>query len=122
MRKRLKFAVVGCGRVSGKHLAAITSGSIPAELTAVCDCVEEKARAKAEEYGVPYYVDYHEMMRRHPEIDVVDVTTPTGYHADHVVDLSRYGRHIIVEKPMALSVADCDRMIEACEKHGCRLF
>ena len=70
---RLRFGVVGCGRVSRKHLAAITSGSIPAELIAVCDCVEEKARAKAEEYGVPYYVDYHEMMRRHPEIDVLDM-------------------------------------------------
>ena len=120
--RKLNFGVVGCGRVSGKHLSALTSGAIPARLVAVCDRVGEKAQAKAAEYGVPYYTDYHEMMRRHPEIDVVDVTTPTGNHADHVVDLAQYGKHIVVEKPMALSVGDCDRMIAACEKHGCRLF
>lgn len=120
--RKLRFAMVGCGRVSGKHLSAIASGRIPAELVAVCDRVVEKARAKAEEYGVPYYADYHEMIRRHPEIDVVDVTTPTGYHADHVVDLARYGKHIVVEKPMALTVEDCERMIAACARCGCRLF
>lgn len=120
--RKLKFGLVGCGRVSGNHLAALTSGAIPSELVAVCDIVEEKARAKGEQFKVPYYTDYHEMMRRHPEIDVVDIATPTGYHAAHVIDLAQYGKHIVVEKPMALSVADCDRMIEACSEKGARLF
>ena len=120
--RKLKFGIVGCGRVSGNHVAALTSGSIPSELVAVCDVVEQKAREKAGPFNIPFYTDYHEMMRKHPEIDVVNVLTPTGYHADHVVDLARHGKHIVVEKPMSLSTADCDRMIEACGEHGCRLF
>lgn len=120
--RKLRFGVVGCGRVSGNHLAALASGKIPGELVAVCDIVEEKAKAKSEAHKVPYYTDYHEMVKRHPEMDVVDIMTPTGYHADHVVDLARHGKHIIVEKPMALSVVDCDRMIKACDDAGCRLF
>ena len=120
--RKLKFGVVGCGRVSGNHLAALTTGNIPSELVAVCDLVEKKAREKGEQYKVPFYTDYHEMMRKHPEVDVINILTPTGYHADHVVDLARHGKHIVVEKPMALSVADCDRMIEACSTNGGRLF
>ena len=118
----LKFGVVGCGRVSKNHLQALTSGRIPSQLVAVTDVDEAKAKAKGTEYKVPYYTDYHEMMRQHPEIDVINIMTPTGYHARHVIDLARYGKHIIVEKPMALRVEDCDAMIAACQQHGGRLF
>jgi UDP-N-acetyl-2-amino-2-deoxyglucuronate dehydrogenase len=121
-QRKLKFAVVGCGRISERHLQAIVSDYIDAELVAVADKIEERARSKSEKYGVPYYLDYHSMMARHPEIDVIDILTPTGYHAEHVIDLAQYGRHIIVEKPMALKVEDCDAMIAACQKQGCRLF
>jgi predicted dehydrogenase len=62
------------------------------------------------------------MLRRHPETDVISVLTPTGYHARHVVDLAQYGKHIVVEKPMALTLADCDAMIAACARQGGRLF
>ena len=120
--KKLKFAVVGCGRVSGNHLAALSSGRLPSELVAVCDVAAEKARSKGEHYKVPFYTDYNEMMRKHPEIDVVDIATPTGYHAEHVIAISKYGKHIVVEKPMALKVSDCDAMIEACKKSKSRLF
>ncbi|MFH0953101.1 MAG: Gfo/Idh/MocA family oxidoreductase [Verrucomicrobiota bacterium] len=119
---KLKFAVVGCGRVSGNHLAALSSGLIPAEVVAVADVAEEKAHGKGERHHVPHYADFHEMARRHPEVDVFDVLTPTGYHAQHVIDLAGYGKHIVVEKPMALTVADCDAMMDACRKHKCRLF
>jgi len=118
----LNFAVIGCGRVSERHHSALTSGLLPAKLVAICDLDETKAKAKSEKLHVPYYTDYHEMMKRHPEIDVVNVATPTGYHARHVIDLAQYGKHIITEKPMALTVADCDAMIAACAKNHCRLF
>ena len=120
--QRLKFAMVGCGRVSGNHLAALTSGNIPSQLVAVADLDAARAADKGAKYGVPHYTDYRKMMRRHPEVDVVNVATPTGYHATHVMDLARFGKHIVVEKPMALSVRDCDRMIAACQAHGARLF
>lgn len=120
--KKLKFAVVGCGRVSNNHLKALTSGNINAELIAVSDIDEKKAKSKSEEFGVPSYLDYHEMMTKHGEIDIVDIATPTGYHARHVIDISRYGKHIVVEKPMALRVSDCDEMIRSCTENNCRLF
>jgi UDP-N-acetyl-2-amino-2-deoxyglucuronate dehydrogenase len=120
--RKVRFALVGCGRVSGNHLDALAGGGLPTELVAVCDVDEAKARAKAEKYGVPYHTDFREMMRRRPEIDAVCVTTPTGLHAKHVVALARYGKHIVVEKPMALRVKDAQRMIDACAKSGARLF
>ena len=122
MDGKLRFGLIGCGRVSENHLGALTAGGLAAELVAVCDVDEAKARAKGKKYKVPFYADYREMLRRHPEIDVINVATPTGYHAEHVIDLSRYGKHIVVEKPMALRVADCDRMIQACRRNRCRLF
>jgi len=73
----LKFAVIGCGRISEKHLTALTSGHIPAQLVAVCDIVESKGKAKAEQHRVPYYLDYHEMLKAHPEADVISVLTPS---------------------------------------------
>jgi len=122
MERILRFGVVGCGRIAGNHLRALASDHVPAELVAVADVKEDRAREKAEQYRVPYYLDYHEMLERHPDIDVIDILTPTGYHARHVLDLARYGKHFIVEKPMALQVSDCDRMIAACRRHGSRLF
>lgn len=118
----LNFAVIGCGRVSQKHLEAITSGHMPGRLVAVSDLNEAKARAASDRYKAPFYTDYHAMLQAHPEIDVIDVLTPSGYHARHVQDLAPYGRHIVVEKPMALRVDDCDEMIAACRKHSVRLF
>jgi len=117
----LNAALIGCGRVSENHLAAITSSPF-SRLVAVCDIDPAKARAKGEKYQVPFYTDYHEMLHAHPEIKVINVATPTGYHARQVIDLARHGRHIIVEKPMALTVRDCDAMIHACAKNKCRLF
>jgi UDP-N-acetyl-2-amino-2-deoxyglucuronate dehydrogenase len=118
----LKFGMIGCGRVAENHLKALTSGQLAAQLVAVTDLDETRAKAKAEKYHVPYYQDYHQMMRQHPEIQVVIIATPTGYHAAHTLDLARYGRHLVVEKPMALRVPDCGAMIRACARHHCRLF
>ena len=118
----LKFGLVGCGRVSENHLKALSSGQLAAQLVAVADVDESKAGAKGQKYGVPFYRDYHKMMERHPEIQAVIIATPTGYHAAHTLDLAQHGKHIVVEKPMALRVRDCDAMIRACARYHCRLF
>ena len=120
--RNLNFAVIGCGRISEKHFSAVTGGQLRSRLVAVCDIDEAKARAKGERYGVPYYLDYREMLDAHPETDVTSVLTPSGNHREHVADAARYGKHVIVEKPMALRVEDCDAMMKACRKSGCRLF
>ncbi len=120
--RKLKFALVGCGRVSENHASHLSSGNIPTELVAVCDVDESRAKAKGDKYHVPWYRDYHDMMRAHSEIDAISIATPTGYHARHVIDLAQYGKHIVTEKPMALRVSDCDAMIQACRDNNCRLF
>ncbi|MFA4945341.1 MAG: Gfo/Idh/MocA family oxidoreductase [Lentisphaeria bacterium] len=119
---KMKVALIGCGRVAENHLRALTAAAVPATLAAVCDLDGAKAKAKGEKYQIPFYTDYHEMMRRHPEVEMVNVATPSGFHARHVLDLVQYKRHILVEKPMALRVEDCTRMIAAAEQAGVRLF
>lgn len=119
---KIKFGLIGCGRVSENHLGALTSGNIPTELVAVTDLDSAKAQAKGEKYHIPWYTDYHKMIAEHPEIQIINVAVPTGYHAQVVVDLARYGKHIVVEKPMALRVEDCQQMIDACNASHARLF
>lgn len=118
----LNFALVGCGRIAKRHSELLGSGQIEgARLTAVCDVVPEKAQGIGEQFGVPHFTDMHEMMRS-ADVDVVVVLTESGRHAEHVIDLAQYGKHIVVEKPMALTLSDADAMIMACERAGVRLF
>ena len=119
---RLKVGVIGCGRISEKHLSVITDARMETDLSAVTDLDETKAREKGEKYKVPWYTNYDDMLSKHPDIDLIHVLTPTGYHARHVIDLSRYGKHIVVEKPMALRIEDADQMIASQERQDRRLF
>lgn len=121
-RPKLNFALIGCGRVSENHLAALTSSEVPARLVAVADVDQSRAQQKGAKYGVPAYTDFQTMLAEHPEIEVVDITTPTGYHAAHVQAVARFQKHVVVEKPMALTLKDCDAMLAACRQNGRRLF
>ena len=118
----LKFAIIGCGRISKRHCNLLGKNQIKhAKLVAVCDIVEDRARETGERMGVPYYTDMDEMMKAE-SVDVVTVLTPSGMHAEHVLRLAPYGKHLVVEKPMALQIEDADAMIQACDQYGCRLF
>lgn len=118
----LNFALVGCGRIAKRHSELLGHGQIDgARLSAVCDIVAGKAQAIGEKFEVPAYTDMHEMMRREA-VDVVVVLTESGHHAKHVVELAAHGKHIVVEKPMALTLDDADAMIRACDAAGVRLF
>lgn len=118
----LNFALVGCGRIAKRHSELLGHGQIAgARLVAVCDVVEHKAMAIGEQFNVPCFANMHEMMSK-CDIDVVVVLTESGNHAKHVVDLAKYGKAIIVEKPMALTLEDADAMISACEASCSRLF
>jgi predicted dehydrogenase len=120
--KELNFALVGCGRISKRHAELLGLGQIAgARLAAVCDIQLDRARATGERFGVPFFADMHEMMRT-ADVDVVVVLTESGRHAEHVVALAAHGKHIIVEKPMALTLSDADRMIAACQQAGAKLF
>ncbi|MEL6448525.1 MAG: Gfo/Idh/MocA family oxidoreductase [Pseudomonadota bacterium] len=118
----LKFALVGCGRIAKRHSELLGHQQIDgAGLVAVCDIDAAKAQAIAEKFDVPAYTDMHEMMKT-ADIDVVVVLTESGYHARHVIELAPYGKHIVVEKPMALTLDDADAMIAACDQNAVRLF
>lgn len=118
----LRIALLGCGRISVRHAQLLGEGQIAgAVLCAVCDISEEKATRTGEKYGVPAFTDMHEMMR---EIrpDVVSILTESGNHARHAIEIVKYGAHIVVEKPMALTLADADKMIAACDAADVKLF
>jgi len=118
----IKIALVGCGRIAQRHSELLGFKKIDgADLVAVCDNVYEKALHIKKIFNIPAYEDMDEMMKNEL-IDVVVVLTPSGLHAQHVINLAKYGKHIMVEKPMALTIDDADAMIQACDENGCKLF
>ncbi|MBX3228101.1 MAG: Gfo/Idh/MocA family oxidoreductase [Labilithrix sp.] len=118
----LRFALVGCGRIAERHAQLLATKQVAnAMLVGVTDIVPERAAKFGAVYGVPHFTDMDEMMTSvHP--DVVVVLTPSGLHAEHVIRLSRHGKAIVCEKPMALTLDDADAMIAACDHAGCKLF
>lgn len=120
--RMLRIALVGCGRISTRHAEVLTGDGLPqAELVAVCDLNLDRAEQAGTKYRVPWFGDMHSMMQN-VDTDVVAVLTESGHHPRDVFELAQYGKPIIVEKPMALTAADADEMIMACEKSGVPLF
>jgi UDP-N-acetyl-2-amino-2-deoxyglucuronate dehydrogenase len=119
-----RFALVGCGRIAKKHAEILGERQVRSgSLAAVCDVVEERARAFGERYRVPWFTDMHAMLREASDrIDAVSILTPSGLHAPHCIELAPYRKHLVVEKPMALRLEDADAMIRACDRAGVRLF
>lgn len=94
-----------------------------ARLAAVCDTDPERARAFGERYGVPAFLSAGEMLdKAGSAIDVLSILTPSGSHARQTIELAPHGKHIVVEKPMALTLTDADAMIRACDVAGVKLF
>jgi predicted dehydrogenase len=114
------LAIVGCGRISDRHLKVIQQ--IPAlKLLAVCDCQAERSLQVAQAWGVPAYQDALEMVHRERP-DLVAILTDSGSHASLGIALAPLVPVLVVEKPMALTLAEADRLIDTCETHGTRLF
>jgi predicted dehydrogenase len=120
MAQELRFGLIGVGAVSPRHVTAIkeTPG---ASLVAVCSRNEEKVKACAKESGgVDWTTDYREILKR-SDINAVAITLPHDLHESVCVEAAVAGKHIMMEKPLAITVAECDRMIAACEKAGVTL-
>lgn len=111
----VKFAVVGCGNIGSRHLAVLEALD-EARLVGFCDIDEVKlAKYSALYEGVPSFTSIDELLAE-SDAEVVNVCTPHFLHAEHTVRILSTGRHALVEKPMALRVADTDRMIDAAQK------
>ena len=118
----INFAIIGCGRIAKRHAELLSSGQIRgARLAAVCDVRRERADLFGSRYDVPAYGSIQEMLAQ-PGIDAVAVLTPSGMHAEHAIRVARSKRHVLVEKPMALTLDDADAMIRECDAAGVGLY
>ncbi len=117
---KLRFGIIGCGSIGPTHAGAINQIA-DAELVAVSDVIAERAEKVAQKYGVARVHDSHRALLADPDIDIVCVCTPSGMHADNAVEALRAGKHVIVEKPMDVSLEACDRLIAAEDETGKKL-
>ena len=115
-----KVALVGCGRISKNHFDALRKID-GLTVSAVCDIVPERAEAAGAQEGVPAFTSYEEMLQR-AECDIVAVCTPSGLHAAQGAVAARGGRHVITEKPMAITLGQADELVKACDDAGVFLF
>ncbi|HEY8549370.1 MAG TPA: Gfo/Idh/MocA family oxidoreductase [Vicinamibacterales bacterium] len=121
--RTFRFALVGCGSIARKHAHAVHHYLENAEIGAFVDVDISRAQEMGAKYGAPAFASAADMMRQVGDtIDVISVLTPSGLHCTNVLELARYGRPLVVEKPLALRLEDADRMIEACDRHGVRVF
>lgn len=116
---KLNIAIVGCGRIGVRHAK---QAARVGKIVAVCDRIAERAAELASRTGARAYTDLTNMLSSEPEVDLVAVCTPNGLHAEHSRLAFRAGTHVLCEKPMALSVEACGRMIQAAEEANRRLF
>lgn len=116
----IRVALVGCGRISRNHFEAIHRIQ-DLRLVAVCDIIEERARQAGEEQGVPWFTHYETMLSEAP-CDAVIIATPSGLHPAHGILAAKSGRHVISEKPMAISLAAADALVQACDDNDVKLF
>ncbi|MDD2359082.1 MAG: Gfo/Idh/MocA family oxidoreductase [Syntrophaceticus schinkii] len=118
--KKLNFGIIGCGRIAYKHAEAIKK-NVKANLLCVCDIIEERAAEYKDKYGAEaHFTDYRKMLE-YSGLDVVNICTPSGMHAEMGIAAAQAGKHVIVEKPMALSLKDADDLIGACDESGVKL-
>jgi UDP-N-acetyl-2-amino-2-deoxyglucuronate dehydrogenase len=118
----IRFGLLGCGRIAKRHSELLGGNHIKgASLVAVCDSVRPRADAIASKFSVPALYSIDEFLAR-KDIDVVAVLTPSGMHPEHVIACAKAGKHVVVEKPMALRLQDADAMIRACDEAGVKLF
>jgi UDP-N-acetyl-2-amino-2-deoxyglucuronate dehydrogenase len=108
---KIKFAVIGQGHIGKRH-AEMVRRNPTCELVAVCDIID-KSKLGLETLQEKFYSSIDELLKSHPEVQVVNVCTPNGLHAEHSLKALNAGKHVVVEKPMALSKSDCEKVIYA---------
>ena len=119
--RKIRFALVGCGRISANHFDSLEKHAASAELVGVCD-MDPEALAKAESRtGVPGYKSLEAMLAG-TNADIMILATPSGIHATQAIQVAAAGRHVMTEKPMATNWKDGKQMVRACDQAGVHLF
>ncbi len=118
----LNFAIIGCGKISNKHSDILGNKKIKnTNLVAICDKDKKKSKILSKKFKIPDFSDFSKMFKS-VKIDVAVVLTESGYHAKHVIEISKYVKNIIVEKPLALNMKEANMMINICKKNKVKLF
>jgi UDP-N-acetyl-2-amino-2-deoxyglucuronate dehydrogenase len=119
--RKIKIAVVGCGRISKNHFGSIEQHKDEFELVAICDVDPVVLSENAEKHKVPAYRDLEEMLDKE-QLDLIALCTPSGIHPNQAVLAAKHKVHVMTEKPMATRWSDGVRMVKACDDAGVRLF
>lgn len=119
--RKIKIAVIGCGRISKNHFDSIATHNDNIELVAVCDQNEQICRQTAEKYDVVGFQSLRELLTS-IEVDVVSICTPSGMHPEQTILAAQHGVHVMTEKPMATRWQDGLAMVKACDEANVRLF
>ena len=121
INKKIRVAIVGCGRISKNHFESIKIHKDNIELISICDKDEDVMREHQEKYSVKGYSDLKKMLGSE-NLDLVVLCTPSGEHSDQAVLVASYGVHVMTEKPMATRWQDGLRMVKACDQANVHLF
>ena len=117
----IKFGLIGCGDIARKRVAPALRDSSICELTAISRAQSQLAESFAREFGAKrFYAEWRDLLRDEA-VQAVYVATPVHLHAEQTIAAADAGKHVLCEKPMALNVPECDRMIEACQRNGVKL-
>jgi len=119
--RKIRIAIVGCGRISKNHFLAIETHSDTLELIALCDSDHKTLQEHQEHYKVPGYYRLEELLKAE-KIDLIVLCTPSGLHSSETILSARYGVNVMTEKPMATRWHDGVNMVKACDEARVRLF
>src|SRR6266850_6794364 len=119
--KQLGWGLIGCGDIARKRVAPAIRDSASCELIAINRAQSELAAPFAKQFGARrWFLDWKKLLRD-DEIDAAYIATPVHLHAEQTIAAAEAGKHVLCEKPMAMNVGECNRMIEACRANGVRL-
>ena len=121
----MKYALIGCGRISTNHIKAAVNNHL--EIAAVCDIVPENMESVLAKHGlekdasIQRYIDYKEMIAKNPDLELVSIATESGIHAEIALYCIDKGINVIIEKPMAMSIADAEEIIKRSEEKNVKV-
>lgn len=121
----MKYALIGCGRIAVNHISAAVNNKL--NIIAVCDVIESKMEALLtksklnKDISIKKYTDYKQMLSENNDIELISIATESGLHAEIALYCIEQNINVIIEKPMAMSIADADRIIAAAEKHNVKV-
>ena len=117
MQQSLRIGIAGLGRLGMRHAQALAQQTRGCTLVAACSPLAQERDWATQQLGLKHTYESLEQMLAHPGLDAVVLVTPTSLHADQTVAVLQAGKHVFVEKPLALNVSDCERVLQVAQKH-----